>query len=179
VPAFIPDPYMPDVHQRLFFYKRFAQAAADEELDEIRAEIIDRCGDAPEELDALCELMQVKVRLRALAIRALETGPGRIVLTLGNEAALDPFKLAKHVAASNGAIRLTPDMKLVARLGPAPAAPPGGIPRTKAAKAAAVRAAVAKAMPAPTSPAAEAASGRELLRQARELLSGLAACARD
>ena len=26
VPAFIPDPYMPDVHQRLYFYKRLAQA---------------------------------------------------------------------------------------------------------------------------------------------------------
>ncbi len=34
LPAFIPDPYMPDVHQRLFFYKRFAQASSDEELDE-------------------------------------------------------------------------------------------------------------------------------------------------
>ncbi|HEY6002472.1 MAG TPA: transcription-repair coupling factor, partial [Anaeromyxobacter sp.] len=49
VPAIIPDAYMPDVHQRLFFYKRLAQAASDEELEEIRAEIIDRCGDPPEE----------------------------------------------------------------------------------------------------------------------------------
>ena len=32
LPAFIPDDYVPDVHQRLFFYKRLAQAATDEEL---------------------------------------------------------------------------------------------------------------------------------------------------
>ena len=117
VPAIIPDGYMPDVHQRLFFYKRLAQAATDEELDEVRAEIIDRCGDPPEELDALCEVMAVKVRLRALAIRALEAGPGRLVFTLGETAALDPFLLAKHVQGSAGALRLTPDMKLVATLG--------------------------------------------------------------
>ncbi len=73
VPAFIPDPYMPDVHQRLYFYKRFAQASTDEELEELRAEIVDRCGDPPDEVDALFEVMKVKVRLRALRIRALET----------------------------------------------------------------------------------------------------------
>ncbi|HEX9242242.1 MAG TPA: transcription-repair coupling factor, partial [Anaeromyxobacter sp.] len=124
VPAFIPDPYMPDVHQRLFFYKRLAQAGTDEELEEVRAEIVDRCGDPPEELEALLELMRVKVRLRALAIRALEAGPGRLVLTLGETATLDPFLLAKHVQGSGGRLKLTPDMKLVAALGDAPRRPP-------------------------------------------------------
>src|SRR6266498_4002905 len=68
----------------------------DEELEEVRAEIVDRCGDLPEELEALLELMAVKVRLRALSIRALEAGPGRLVFTLGESAALDPFLLAKQ-----------------------------------------------------------------------------------
>ena len=59
VPAFIPDPYMPDVHQRLYFYKRYATASTDEELEEIRAEIVDRCGDPPDEVDFLGEVMKV------------------------------------------------------------------------------------------------------------------------
>ena len=128
LPAYIPDPYMPDVHQRLYFYKRYAQASTDEELEEIRAEIVDRCGDPPDEVDALGEVMKLKVRLRALRIRALETGPGRIILTLGEGAALDPFLLARAVQGSGGAWRLTPDMKLVARVGPPPAAGPGAGP---------------------------------------------------
>jgi transcription-repair coupling factor (superfamily II helicase) len=191
VPALIPDPYMPDVHQRLWFYKRLATAATDQELDEIRAEIVDRCGDPPDEVDALCELMAVKVRLRALSIRALESGPGRLVFTLGGTAALDPFLLAKHVQGSNGALRLTPDMKLVATLGggaqaKGPAAAAKAPPRGKAGAAArvAARAALARtaAPPAPApevqSPAAEAARGRELLAATRGILAGLAACAR-
>jgi transcription-repair coupling factor (superfamily II helicase) len=186
VPAFIPDPYMPDVHQRLFFYKRLAQAATDEELDEVRAEIIDRCGDPPDELDALCEVMAVKVRLRALSIRALEAGPGRLVLTLGETAALDPFLLAKEVQASSGLLRLTPDMKLVASVGPPkPAVPkPAPKPPPKSAKDAAARRRVeARRIPAPApvppkSAAMEAATGRELLGAAKDLLTRLARCAR-
>jgi len=186
VPAFIPDPYMPDVHQRLYFYKRFAQASSDEELEALRAEIIDRCGDPPEEVDALGEVMKVKVRLRELGIRALESGPGRVVLTLGAEALLDPFLLAKHVQASGDALRLTPDMKLVARLGPAPAAPPK--PAGRAARPARgptgrlLKVAAPPPPPpraaAPSSPAAEAMAGRELLAAVQAVLAGLARCAR-
>jgi transcription-repair coupling factor (superfamily II helicase) len=177
VPAIIPDGYMPDVHQRLFFYKRFAQAATDEELDEVRAEIVDRCGEPPEELDALCEVMALKVRLRALAIRALEAGPGRLVLTLGETAALDPFLLAKHVQSSAGALRLTPDMKLVATVG-RPAPRPGGAPGKKKHGGTPAARATARPPPQRQTPAVEAVSGRELLSAAREVLAGLARCAR-
>ncbi len=199
VPAFIPDPYMPDVHQRLFFYKRLAQAGSDEELEEIRAEIVDRCGEPPEELEALLEVMAVKVRLRALAIRALEAGPGRLVLTLGETAALDPFLLAKHVQGSAGRLRLTPDMKLVLAIG----APP---PRPAKSARAARRAQGQPAEAAPTRAGEEPGSARrraeakpehrysggregaarvpprqdarELLEAARALLEDLARCAR-
>ncbi len=191
VPAFLPDAYMPDVHQRLYFYKRFAQAATDEELDEIRAEIVDRYGDPPGEVDALQAVMQVKVRLRALRIRALEAGPGRLVFTLGEGAAIDPFQLAKKVQASQGALRLTPDMKLVAHFGPdgtprppaAGASKPGPAGSARAARAQKVAAAVARAVaqarpspaappPAPT-PAQEAAVGRQILAAVRRVLDEL------
>jgi len=182
IPAFIPDPYMPDVHQRLFFYKRLAQAGTDQELEDVRAEIVDRCGEPPEELEALLEVMAVKVRLRALAIRALEAGPGRLVLTLGDGAALDPFLLAKHVQGSAGRLRLTPEMKLVATIGQPP---PKVKAEPKAPRAVARRAqgqpdeAAPARQRAPASPRHETAhSGRELLEAARSLLQDLSRCAR-
>ncbi|HSM93964.1 MAG TPA: transcription-repair coupling factor, partial [Anaeromyxobacteraceae bacterium] len=170
LPAFIPDPYMPDVHQRLYFYKRFAQAGTDEELEAIRGEIIDRCGDPPEEVDHLCELMAVKVRLRALGIRSLEAGPGRLVFTLGPDAALDPFRLAKHVQGSAGRLRLTPDMKLVAQLAAPKPAPKPAAPARPMGKGARPAPRAAPRPPPPPPPVAavpsaalEAAAGRELL----------------
>ncbi|MFL5299053.1 MAG: TRCF domain-containing protein, partial [Anaeromyxobacteraceae bacterium] len=178
LPAFIPDAYMPDVHQRLYFYKRFAQTGSDEEVDEVRAEIVDRFGDTPVEVDALCETMRVKAWLRDLRIRGVEAGPGRLVFTLGDQAALDPFRLAKLVTASDGAWRLTPDMKLVVHLGEdgKPSAPDAGR-KTRAMRVqAAVKAASASAKtapaapPQPRSPAQEEARGRALLEAVREVL---------
>jgi transcription-repair coupling factor (superfamily II helicase) len=72
-------------------------------------------------------------------------------------------------------------MKLVARLGAAPAPTPHALSRKarrEAGRTAAAAQAAAAARTAPVSPALEAASGRELLQATRELLSGLARCAR-
>ena len=145
-------------------------------LEEARAEIVDRYGDTPDELDALFELMAVKVRLRALRIRGLDAGPGRLVFALGPDAALDPFELARHVQRSGGALRLTPDMKLVATVGarPASATPARGTKKSRGIPATSV----SVSRPVPASPAAEATRGRELLEEARKVLSALAGCAR-
>ncbi len=116
VAAYLPDHYVPDVHQRLVLYKRFSQAPAVDDLNDLRAELIDRFGDLPEEVDTLHELMMLKIDLRALQLRSLDAGAGRIVVTLGAEARLDGHKLAALVQRSKGLYRLTPDLKLVAKL---------------------------------------------------------------
>ena len=183
MPAFIPDAYMPDVHQRLFFYKRLAQAGTDEELDEIRAEIVDRCGDPPDEVDALCEVMAVKVRLRALRIRALEAGRGGSCSRSGDGRRARPLP-ARQARAGVGRCA-APHPRHEARDPPRGreargrgAARPGG-PSRAARTAQAVREAVAAAMPAAPTPAQEAAAGRELLRAAREALGELSRLARS
>ena len=81
---------------------------------------------------------------------------------IGRRPSLDPFLLARHVQKSGGVLRLTPDMKLVATV-----VPPGAL----------AKGARSQPIPAPSTPAADATRGRELLREARRVLSGLAACA--
>ncbi|HVE85468.1 MAG TPA: transcription-repair coupling factor, partial [Myxococcales bacterium] len=114
--AMLPDDYVPDVHQRLVLYKRFSVAATEDELSDLRAELVDRYGDPPEEVDNLCEQAAVKIQLRELRLRALESGPGRLVFALGSDARLDATQVAALVQRSRGAYRLTPDMKLLARV---------------------------------------------------------------
>jgi len=116
VAALIPDDYVSDIHQRLLFYKRFAVAANPDELSDLRSELVDRFGEAPDEVDNLTELMLLKIDMRDLRLRALESGPGRLVVTLGADALLDPAKMAKLVQRSKGAYRLTPEMKLIAKV---------------------------------------------------------------
>jgi transcription-repair coupling factor (superfamily II helicase) len=116
LPALIPDDYLSDVHQRLLFYKRFSQASHPDEVTDLRSELVDRFGEAPDEVDNLSELTLLKVDMRELQLRALEGGPGRLVVTLGADALLDPVKVATLVQRSKGLYRLTPDMKLVVKL---------------------------------------------------------------
>ncbi|WNG33708.1 transcription-repair coupling factor [Archangium violaceum] len=117
IPALIPDDYVPDVHQRLVFYKRFSQASNPDEVQDLRSELVDRYGEAPDEVDNLSEQTLLKIDMRDLRLRALEAGPGRVVVTLGADALLDGMKVATLVQKSKGVYRLTPDMKLVVKLG--------------------------------------------------------------
>jgi transcription-repair coupling factor (superfamily II helicase) len=114
VPALIPEDYVPEVQQRLFFYKRLASAASEEALYDVKGELRDQCGEPPAEVDALVEVMSLKNDLRALRMRGLKHGPGRLVVQLGPDAALDPVRLAQLVAKGKGRYRLTPGMELVA-----------------------------------------------------------------
>jgi len=118
IAAYLPDDYLPDVHQRLLFYKKLSQANTDEEIEAVREELIDRCGQPTVEVDALCRVMAIKAELRSMRLRALEAGPSRLVITLGPDALLDGAKLAGLVARSAGRYKLTPDLKLIVRTAP-------------------------------------------------------------
>ena len=115
IPALIPDDYVPDVHQRLVLYKRFSSAATSDELQDLRTELVDRFGELPDDVDHLSEMMLLKIAMRDLRLRALESGPGRLVVTLGGDALLDPAKTAALIQRSKGRYRLTPEMKLVVK----------------------------------------------------------------
>ncbi len=114
VPALLPEEFLPEVPQRLAYYKKLAQAQTEDELDDIKGELRDLCGEPPPEVDNLVELMSVKMQMRQLRLRAMESGPGRLVLTLGPDAQLDGAKLTAWVGANaKKGTRLTPELKLV------------------------------------------------------------------
>ncbi|HEX7499458.1 MAG TPA: transcription-repair coupling factor [Polyangia bacterium] len=57
VPAFLPDDFIPDTGQRLELYRRLAQAADEDDVRAIEAELEDRYGRLPEEARLLREVM--------------------------------------------------------------------------------------------------------------------------
>jgi transcription-repair coupling factor (superfamily II helicase) len=62
--------------------------------------------------------MSIKIEMRRLQLRSLDSGPGRLVFGLGTSPALDAGRLAALVQRSKGTYRLTPDMKLIASVDP-------------------------------------------------------------
>lgn len=117
IPAYFPEEYLPDLSLRLVFYKRLAEAQGEAELEDLRAELRDRFGELPAEVERLIEMMAIKVRLRRLRARALESSARGLILTLGPGARVDPAALARFVQERPRERRLTPQMKLVVAFG--------------------------------------------------------------
>lgn len=134
IAALIPDDYIVDMHERLAMYQRLATAPDAPAVYDLLGEMQDRFGPPPAEVSALTEVMVLKQALRRIRARALEVGSPaptqkqspqktrqatkttpapRLVLSLGDQALLDPAKIAKYVADHPDTLKLTPQMKLV------------------------------------------------------------------
>ncbi len=66
IDAYIPDSYIADGNQKIEMYKRFRAISTEEELDELRDEMIDRFGEFPVEVTYLFKIAEMKIH----AIRA-------------------------------------------------------------------------------------------------------------
>jgi transcription-repair coupling factor (superfamily II helicase) len=112
VPAFLPDDFIPDTGQRLEFYRRLAQAADEDAIRAIEAELEDRYGRLPDEAQLLREVMIDKTLVRKLGARGYELGAARMVLTVGADPRLDPAKVMKLIERKDSRWKLSPDMRL-------------------------------------------------------------------
>lgn len=80
ISALIPESYIPDVHTRLVFYKRLANAKAPENLEDLSVELIDRFGALPKQTETLLKISELKLAAAPLGICKIEAGPkgGRV-----------------------------------------------------------------------------------------------------
>jgi len=81
VEGFLSEEYVPEVNQRLAFYKRLAGAAGDDELADLRAELQDRFGPLPEPAEQLIDIVRIRIAARALGVERVEAGEGKAVIT--------------------------------------------------------------------------------------------------
>lgn len=72
VSAFIPEQYVADPHQRLSFYKRLTACDQVGELALLHGEMQDRYGPAPEPVERLLEVMQLRTHAKRLRLAAIE-----------------------------------------------------------------------------------------------------------
>ena len=93
VPALLPADYVPDPHLRLVLYKRIASAADATELEDLRAEIIDRFGQLPPATQTLFKVTALKLKAAPLGIRKLEAGPKGAKIEFDPRPKIDPAKL--------------------------------------------------------------------------------------
>jgi transcription-repair coupling factor (superfamily II helicase) len=113
LPAFIPEAYVKDPGERLSLYRRLSLSRLEEEVEMVRAELIDRFGKIPKEVDHLLEVIKVKILLTRLSIKKFEETPSQIVLTFDESTRVSPQKVVDFLYQGGGKYRFTPDSKLV------------------------------------------------------------------
>ncbi len=111
----IPEAYVADLDVRLGLYRRIASLIEQSEIDAFAAEMIDRFGTMPTELENLLEVVALKQWCRKAGIDKLEAGPRGAVITFRDNQFADPGALVGFIASQAGTIKLRPDHKLVYR----------------------------------------------------------------
>ena len=111
-PALLPSTYMPDVHIRLIFYKRIANAANLHGLDEIHVELIDRFGLLPEYAKALIKITELKLKATPLGIRKIDFGTGGGYMLFDEKTTIEPLKIFNMIQKEASNYKLEGQNKL-------------------------------------------------------------------
>ena len=92
-PALLPDDYCGDIHQRLVLYKRLANCASTEELEEMHQELIDRFGLLPDPANALLDCHRLRIAAKPLGIAKVDASSEAIVIQFVPNPPIDPVKI--------------------------------------------------------------------------------------
>ena len=112
IPAYFPETYIPDVNQRLYFYKRLASLRNPVELEELKGEIKDRFGPYISVVDNLFLLMNLRRVLKEFLVQQISASDGRVFLLFHPESPVKVEKLLELIHKQKNRFRLAPDGRL-------------------------------------------------------------------
>ncbi len=112
-PVLIPESYVADLNVRLGLYRRIAVLVDRREIDAFAAELIDRFGPLPQEVDNLLEIIAIKRLCRDAGVDKVEVGPKGAVLAFRDNRFANPAGLVAFLQEQAGTARLRPDQRLV------------------------------------------------------------------
>jgi len=113
MPVLIPETYVADLNVRLGLYRRIAALLAPREIDAFAAELVDRFGALPPEVENLLDVIAIKQLCRAAGIEKVEAGPKGAVLSFRQNRFANPLGLVEFLQAQAGTAKLRTDQKLV------------------------------------------------------------------
>ena len=112
VAILIPEQYIPDLNLRLATYRRISEISDDTEGNALAAELIDRFGPIPEEVDHLLKVMKIKRLCRRAHVSKVDAGPKGVVMHMRHEDIKDPSVIMNAITQNSG-WRLRPDQTIL------------------------------------------------------------------
>ncbi|MFT7593781.1 MAG: transcription-repair coupling factor (superfamily II helicase) [Paracoccaceae bacterium] len=114
VPVLIPDTYVPDLDVRLGLYRRLSALHTKVELEGFAAELIDRFGKLPKEINTLLLVVRIKAMCKRAGIAKLDGGPKGATIQFHNDKFASPQGLVDFIQAQNGLAKVR-DNKIIVR----------------------------------------------------------------
>lgn len=114
VPVMIPEAYVPDLDVRLGLYRRLSGLETKTELEGFAAELHDRFGKPPREVEMLLRVVRVKAMCRRAGIAKLDAGPKGATLMFRDDKYANPAGLAGWLQDQGGLAKIR-DNKVVVR----------------------------------------------------------------
>jgi transcription-repair coupling factor (superfamily II helicase) len=112
-PVLIPDDYVADLSVRLALYRRLAEIEEEREIDVFAAELVDRFGKLPREVEHLLQVVAIKALCRRANVEKVEAGPKGVVLAFRDNVFANPEGLILYIHEQGPAVRIRPDQKVV------------------------------------------------------------------
>ncbi len=108
-PVMIPDDYVPDLHLRMALYRRLGEITELKEIDGFGAEMIDRFGPLPTEVQHLLKIVYIKSLCRVANVEKLDAGPKGVVVQFRNKEFPNPTNLVGYIAKQGTMAKIRPD----------------------------------------------------------------------
>ncbi|HEX8046562.1 transcription-repair coupling factor [Rhizobium sp.] len=108
-PVMIPDAYVPDLHLRMALYRRLGEITEIKEIDGFGAEMIDRFGPMPIEVQHLLKIVYIKSLCRIANVEKLDAGPKGVVVQFRNKEFPNPANLVGYIAKQGTMAKIRPD----------------------------------------------------------------------
>ena len=114
VPVLIPEDYVPDLDVRLGLYRRLSSLSTKVELEGFAAELIDRFGKLPREVNTLMLVVRIKAMCKRAGIAKLDGGPKGATIQFHNDKFASPQGLVEFIQDQRGLAKVR-DNKIVIR----------------------------------------------------------------
>ena len=108
----IPEDYISDLTIRMEIYKRLSSIILEEEIDEIAAELIDRFGSLPQEVETLIDTIGLKNLCKKTNIEKIDCGNNGFLISFKNNTFSNPAELIKYINNKKNYISIRPDQRL-------------------------------------------------------------------
>ncbi len=109
----IPEDYVSDLQVRLGLYRRLADFTGQDQVDAFAAELHDRFGKPPEEVQHLLHIVSIKMLCRVANVQSVDAGAKGASIAFRNGIFPNPGKLVEWIGGQGTLAKLRADMKLV------------------------------------------------------------------